>query len=368
MYMKSGDEPAEKGKTKMGKAKFWGIMLLIGGLLWPALGWGQVAPAKEGIVLEGKAQEPEEGIVFEEEKKKKEEVCEVEVEECPATFGPLFTDTAIPAAKGEFAIQATWLVPVTYGAYDGNWKRVDAGGDFVGFTQLVKFTYGLWDNLEVFLELSTYNHNWAVNVSEPGPRGERHSDFGGFGDTALVFKYGLLAETERRPQVTAFWGTVFPTGHSRHLNPGRLGIDELGGGSVDFVLGLNLQKWLKPFIFYGNVWYTMRTDYTADGENADGIATQVRIHPRDLVLINLAMEYPLTKRWVLLAEFLQAYEGGRLFGRQANQDPAAKISLVPGIEFMATDHLSMALGLNIDLAGKRDDANLTPTFSLVYLF
>lgn len=351
----------------MGKAKFWGIMLMIGGLLWPALGWGQVAQgAKEGIVFEGTAQKPEEGIVFEDEAKKAEEVCEVE--ECPATFGPLFTDTAIPAAKGEFAIQATWLVPVTYGAYDGKWKRVDAGGDFVGFTQLVKFTYGLWDNLEVFLELATYNHNWAANVSEPGPRGERHADFGGFGDTALVFKYGLLAETERRPQVTAFWGTVFPTGHSRHFNPGRLGTDELGGGSVDFVLGVNLQKWLKPFIFYGNVWYTMRTDYTADGENTDGVATQVRIHPRDIVLINLAMEYPLSKRWVLLAEFLQAYEGGRLFGRQSNQDPAAKISIVPGIEFMATDHLSMALGLNIDLAGKRDDATLTPTFSLVYFF
>jgi hypothetical protein len=340
-------------------------MLLICGLLWPTMGWSQVAPgAKEGIVFEGKAKKPEEGIVFEEE----EEVCEIEVEECPATFGPIFTDTAIPAAKGEFAIQPTWLVPVTYGSYDDNWRRVGAGGDFVSFAQLVKFTYGVWDNLEVFVELVTYQHNWAANVTEPGPQGERSADFGGFGDIALVFKYGLLEETERRPQVTAFWGTIFPTGHYRHLNPGRLGTDELGGGSVDFVLGFNVQKWLKPFIFYGNLWYTLRTDYTADGENADGVATQVRIHPRDTILINLAMEYPLTKRWILLAEFLQAYDTGRLIGRNSNQFPAAKISIVPGIEFMATEHLSMALGLNIDVAGKNDDATLTPTFSMVYLF
>jgi hypothetical protein len=352
----------------MSTAKSWLIILLIFELLWPAMGWGQEAQGtREGIVFEGKAKKPKEGIVFEEEEKKKEEICEVELEECPATFGPLFTDTAIPAAKGEFALQPTWLVPVTYGKYDGNWARV-AGGDFVSFTQLVKFTYGLWDNLEVFLELATYKHNWAANVSEPGPQGERSADFGGFGDIALVFKYGLLKETERRPQVTAFWGTIFPTGHHRRLNPGRLGTDELGGGSVDFVLGFNLQKWLKPFIFYGNLWYTLRTDFTADGENADGVATQVRIHPRDIVFINLAMEYPLTKRWILLAEFLQAYEGGRLIGRQSNQEPAAEISILPGIEYMATEHLSMALGLNINVAGKNSDANLTPVFSLVYLF
>jgi len=313
-----------------------------------------------------------EGIVFEDKAKKKEEACPpeagIEVEECPATFGPLLTDTAIPAAKGEFAIQPTWLVPVTIASFDRHWKRRNAGGDFVSFEQFVKFTDGLWDNLEVFLELNTYTHNWASNVSEPGPRGERHASFGGFGDVALVFKYGLVAEGPKRPQVTAFFGTVFPTGHSRRLNPGHLGTDELGGGSFDFVLGFNIQKWVKPFIFYGNLWYTLRTDYTADGEDTWGNPAQVRVHPRDIVLINLAVEYPLTKRFILLLEFLQSYEAGRLIGPQADQDPTAKISLVPGIEFMATKHLSMALGLNIDLAGKRDDATLTPIFSMVYLF
>jgi len=288
--------------------------------------------------------------------------------ECVATFGPLITDTAIPAAKGEFAIQPTWLVQVKYGEYDGNWVRRDAGGDYVSFTQLVKLTYGLWDNLEVFLELATYQHNWAANVSEPGPRGERHADFGGVGDLALVFKYGLIEETAQRPQVTAFWGTVFPTGHYRRLNPGLLGTDELGGGSYDFVLGFNLQKWVRPFIFYGNLWYTLRTDYTADGEDALGIPRQVRIHPRDIIILNLAMEYPLTQRWVFLLEFLQFYDGGRLIGPKSDQPPSAKISILPGIEFMATDRFSMALGLNINLAGKGEDANLTPTFSMVYSF
>lgn len=335
-------------------------MLMVLGLLWPAMGWGQEAKGTN------------EGIVFEDEEKRKIEIFPsepgIELEEVPATFGPIITDTAIPADKGVFAIQPTWLVEVTYGKYDGNWGWMDAGGDFVGFTQRLKFIYGLWDNLEVDLTLAAYKHNWAANVSEPGPQGERNADFGGVGDITLVLKYGLLEETESRPQVTAFWGTVFPTGHFRHLNSGRLGTDKLGGGSVNFVLGFNLQKYLKPFIFYGNFWYTLRTDFTTDRENADAVATQVRVHPRDIVIINLAMEYLLTKRWILLMEFLQFYEVGRLIGRQSNQDPAAKISILPGIEYMATDHLSMALGLRIDLAGKREDANLTPIVSLVYVF
>ena len=38
------------------------------------------------------------------------------------------------------------------------------------------------------------------------------------------------------------------------------------------------------------------------------------------------------------------------------------------MEYMATPQLSMALGLEIDLAGKNANANYTPVFSLIYGF
>ena len=41
---------------------------------------------------------------------------------------------------------------------------------------------------------------------------------------------------------------------------------------------------------------------------------------------------------------------------------------MPGIEYMATDKFSLAMGLNIGLAGKNTDATLTPMFSMVYAF
>jgi hypothetical protein len=44
------------------------------------------------------------------------------------------------------------------------------------------------------------------------------------------------------------------------------------------------------------------------------------------------------------------------------------LSVLPGIEYMATDKFSLALGLNIDLVGKNTDATLTPLLSMVYAF
>jgi hypothetical protein len=41
---------------------------------------------------------------------------------------------------------------------------------------------------------------------------------------------------------------------------------------------------------------------------------------------------------------------------------------MPGIEYMATDKFSLALGLNVDLAGKNSAAALTPLLSMVYAF
>jgi hypothetical protein len=82
----------------------------------------------------------------------------------------------------------------------------------------------------------------------------------------------------------------------------------------------------------------------------------------------LVSEYPITQKWVALLELTSAWDGGRLFGHKANTDPAALLSVLPGIEYMATDKFSLALGLNIDLVGKNTDATLTPLLSMVYAF
>jgi hypothetical protein len=301
-------------------------------------------------------------------------------DECPSTFGPIVTDTAIPMETGKFALQPTFGLSFTTNNFSPSWRRISAGGDFKYFGMSLKLTYGLCNNLEVYAVIP-YIHNWANNVQEPGPRGERAADFGGLGDINLTFKYRLVEETEAAPTVSAIFSPTFPSGHFRRLNPGRLGMDQLGSGSYNFTTGLNVSKYLSPFIVYGNLWYTMGTAYTSNEDRCplvrdengdlvegDAVSTRVRNYPRDFVTVNLAAEYPLTKKWIALVELTSTWEAGRLIGHKANLAPAALLSILPGIEYMATDKFSLALGVQIDLAGKNTTANITPLLSMVYAF
>ena len=367
----------------------WFIWLPLICSVWLATAWvSPVSAAEEQnkasakpAVVEGEIQFEGRGEGFRPEKKE-----EAKEEECPATFGPIITDTAVPIEKGAFAIQPTFGLSFITNSLSPSWRRVSAGGNFKSFGMDYKLTYGLLNNLEVFVDIP-YIHNWANSVNEPGPNGERSADFGGIGDVNLTFKYQLLAETETRPTVTALFATDFPTGHFRHFNPGRLGTDEIGGGAFAFTTGLNLSKYVKPFIFYGNIWYTMQTAFTSkedrsplvavfdensvatgELEEGDPRATNIRNYPRDIITVNLAAEYPLTKKWIALLELTSAWDGGRLFGHKANTDPAALMSVLPGIEYMATDKFSLAVGVNIDLVGKNIDATITPLLSMVYAF
>ncbi|MBM4273036.1 MAG: transporter [Deltaproteobacteria bacterium] len=306
----------------------------------------------------------------EEAGEKKEEAKE---DECPSTFGPIITDTAVPIEKGKFAIQPTWGLSFVTHTFSPSWRRVSAGGNFQSFGMSIKLTYGLLNNLEVYTVIP-YIHNWAGSVNAPGPQGERSADFGGIGDINLTFKYRLLEEGPKAPTVSAIFATTFPTGHFRHLNPRFLGIDAIGGGSYAFTTGFNLSKWLKPFIFYGNLYYTWQTSFTTeetiftDDAGAIGNPIQRRTHPRDFIVANLAVEYPINKKWVALLELTSTWDAGRLVGPQANGPPTSLLSLLPGIEYMATEKFSLALGVNIDLAGKNTDANITPLLSMVYVF
>jgi hypothetical protein len=306
-------------------------------------------------------------------------------DECPTTFGPIITDTAIPVEKGKFVIQPTFGLSFTTHNFSPSWRRISAEGDFKSFGMSLKFTYGLWNNLEVYAVIP-YIHNWAGSVQEPGPRGERTADFGGLGNILLTFKYRLVEETQTVPTVSAIFSPTFPTGHFRRLNPGRLGMDQLGGGSYNFTTGLNVSKYLSPFIVYGNLWYTMGAAYTSNADlsplvrdkngdlvEGDAVSTRVRNYPRDFVTVNLAAEYPMTKKWIALLELISTWDGGRLIGHKANVAPTpilnlVPLSIVPGIEYMATDKFSLALGVKIDLAGKDAPANIAPFLSMAYAF
>ena len=275
----------------------------------------------------------------------------------PDTFGPLLTDTAVPADKGTLYLQPFWSLGSVTGVFNAHGKRVGAGGNFRSFGCDLQITYGAWDNVEVFTFIPV-KVNWANRVEEPGPGGERSAWHAGLGDLNLTLKYRLVQEGPVAPTITAVCATDFPTGRYKNVNPILQGTDALGAGSYVPTAGVNLSKWVKPFIFYANLYYSMPTSFTNNtGEQ----------HPRDFVTANLAAEYPVTEKWIALLEFTSYWDGGRLFGPSSNVAPAHLLAVLPGIEFVATEKLGFYLGVNLDLLGRNTIAQVTPIFSLVWM-
>lgn len=329
---------AQSGWKKLGVALILG---LLGPLLlaWPpAAAQGPVAPLME------KQTPPEE---------KKEGP--------PGTCGPMISDSCLPIETHKASMQILWALSFYPGNFSPNWRHVSAKGDFYTFNMPVKFTYGLAKNLEMYIVVP-FVHNWASNLDEgiAGPNGERSASYGGVGDITMAAKYLLLPETPTRPAVTGVAGVGFPSGHASHLNPGRLGQDAIGAGAFTFTTGVNLYKWLKPFMVYSNIWLNTPVNLFNSRDDA--------VRSRQFVTFNLAAEYPLSKRWILLLEMYSTWTWENIYTPQGVQSPSTLLGLLPGIEFFATEKWSCATGVALDLVGKFGGRKITPMFTVYYSF
>lgn len=279
-------------------------------------------------------------------------------EESAKTCGPLISDTCVPIDYHKASLQVLWAVQVTGGKFNSDWHRESAGGDFVSVVMPVKFTYGLAKNLEVYAVVP-YIHNFANNVEEAGPEGERSANFGGVGDISLFAKYLLLEETAKCPAVAGVFGVGFPTGNASNLSPARLGTDAIGSGAFTFTTGFNLYKWFKPILFYSNIWFSTPVNIFSGDDS---------VRSRDFFTFNLAAEYPLTERWAALMEFYSTWTTSNVAGPQGTQSPSTVLGILPGIEMNVSDKWSFAVGTAIDLAGKETSIHYTPMLTVNYSF
>jgi hypothetical protein len=282
------------------------------------------------------------------------------------TTGPIITDTAVPVPYGELSIQPYWSLGLVRGELSPSWRRVSAGGNFVTFQVPVKITYGAVRNGEVYA-IVPFIQNWAGGVDGAGAAGSRSASFCGLGDINLTLKYQLLEETLMRPTVSMIFSTAFPAGHRSHLNPARLGMDALGNGSFEFTPGFNLAKWVGPVYLYANFWYSFSLRDPVPAAHAQSGLLLVPVHGRDLITCNLAAEWVWSRRWVGLLEFYSSWEVGPLF-RGSREKPSALLGVLPGVECLLAEHLSCALGVAVDLAGKNSLQYCTPIFMTLIKF
>jgi len=279
----------------------------------------------------------------------------------PTTCGPLISDTSLPIKTHSASMQFLWAWPITRANFTPNWRQVSAKGDLSSLNMAVKFTYGPAKNLEINLAVP-YIHNFASHYDHSLvlPNYGRAADYGGIDDISAEVKYLVLPESEMRPAVAGVFGMGFPSGHASHLNPGRLGTDAIGSGAFTFTTGVNLYKWLKPFLVYSNIWINTPVNLFKSRNDA--------VRSRESVICNLAAEYPITQRWVALLEFYSTWTWTNISTPQGFQSTSTVLGVLSGIEFLATPKWSFAAGTSIDLVGKAGSAKVTPLVTVYYSF
>lgn len=95
------------------------------------------------------------------------------------------------------------------------------------------------------------------------------------------------------------------------------------------------------------------------------------VRSRENITFNLAAEYPLNEKFVLLMEMYSAWTWGNLLPFQATQGyqtPETFLGLMPGIEFLATDKLFLEAGAAMDIIGKNSVKKFTPMLMATYAF
>jgi hypothetical protein len=280
----------------------------------------------------------------------------------PTTCGPMISDTCTPIESGKFAMQAWWALSTYPNVFSQNWRKVTAGGNYYTFFMPVKFVYGPTKDLETYVVVP-FIHNWNNSVNVPGPNGETSGRYSGVGDITAVAKYNFLQEGTYTPAVSAVGGVGFPTGHASRLNPAFLGADAVGTGSFNFITGVNLFKYLSPFLVHGQIWMNTPVNLYKITSN---LSRNVR--SREYLTVNLAAELPVAKQWVLLMEVYSNWCWQNLNTIQAYQTPQTVLGVLPAIEFLATDKLALAAGCSFDLAGKNGVQKFTPMLTAFYTF
>lgn len=276
----------------------------------------------------------------------------------PNTTGPIVTDPAITQATGTGTLQITAFPAFVGGNFSPAWRRVSAGGNYKFLSVPVQLIYGPWPRTEVQF-LAPYLENWASDVGAHN----RAANFGGIGDSIFIFKYLLVHEGPNHPTITVYSAAGFPTGHHHHLNPNLLGIDQLGLGAYSLTVGLDLFKYVKPFLVYANIWHTNCLNGEVNG---------AQVYYPDQVTVNLAIEMPFqnspSNRWALLFELLSTWDAGRMFGPPANQASSAVVSVLPALEFLPTSWVQLAAGIQVTLVGKNSLYSYTPTLAVFFNF
>jgi hypothetical protein len=267
--------------------------------------------------------------------------------------GPLLASNAETLPQGHFYTEPYF--------FDGI-----SGGDHhpgsSGFYQ-----YGLRDNwtigVQPFFSLGTQKYNRNVAI----------------GDFKLLSQVRLSHFTpeHRVPSVALVTNLVLPTGKNDHLRASKQGH---GSGSFAPEIGINVQHYFlleNGRLLRGRInvlrQFPLRTDIS--GRSVYGTGPGFRGHARPGAKTTLigAVEYSLTKEWVLAFDIEADFWGKtKVVGRDVADGPLVtrispkswNVGFAPAVEYNWSDRAGVILGLWVVPKGHNTQSSITPAIAI----
>ena len=262
--------------------------------------------------------------------------------------GPFVADFADTQDPGKFTLQAFPLMGIRLGEFDsgGTIRYAPSGDRDNSFAIPIVGVYGITKDLEISADL-TYSTNWK---SEAGQAAQH----GGIGDSFIKLKYRLFDGGEEgwKPSVSTIGRIRLPLGNCDHLDPHKLGTDELGSGAYMATLGLNVGKWTKKWQWTANLWYNWPLDTTIDG---------VQTRRGNFLYYALAGEYAVSEKWSIILEFFGQEQGKteRDYRMLDNTDSRV-LYAVPGVGWDISEKFFVMASVSIPVLGKNNPVTIIP--------
>jgi hypothetical protein len=280
--------------------------------------------------------------------------------------GPLLANGAETLPRGHFLLEP-YLYDVTSDRSDG-------------FASRTYVLYGLTDTLTIGL-IPLFGYNRMSNG--PDSSGIRA------GDITLQAQYRLTKfhEGSSLPTISVMVQETLPTAKYDQLGdrPG----DGLGGGAHTTLVGLNSQTyfWLPNGRILRarlNVAQTFSDNADIEGVSVYGTGEAFRgtARPGRSFSANAAVEYSLTRRWVMALDLIYSHNrntrvtGYDILGTDAmpdrrtvrmNSGSSETFGFAPAIEYNWTPNLGVIAGARVILGGHGTSATTTPAVALNYV-
>lgn len=283
--------------------------------------------------------------------------------------GPIIAAGAGTLPQGHALIEPYLFDAIRYGRYDRNGNEQSASRAH-SYGSLTYILYGVTDRFTAGL-IPTFGYN---DVGEG-----RDSSGIQAGDLTLQGQYRLsqFREGSLIPTISFVIQQTLPTGKYDRL--GTDVNDGLGAGAYTTTLALYSQYyvWMRNGRILRsrfNIAYALSDSVDVEDVSVYGTSAGFRgtARPGDVLTINSAWEYSITREWVFALDFLYQHDANtRLSGTTADAErieesfgSAWRFGVAPAIEYNFTSRIGIIAGARWFGAGRNTSASITPVVAI----